>query len=121
MQTGLNTAEFLINLALGNIKELPEFQRELCHCGYVSFYLPVGEVVSLEGLDEALMLPYVTKNLIHVKNEMKTTKYTDKRLRNVLFLRAQSREELMSHIEEIRKTIKIKVKTPDGIKGPIWN
>ena len=77
--------------------------------------------MSLEGLDEALMLPYVTKNLIHVKNEMKTTKYTDKRLRNVLFLRAQSREELMSHIEEIRKTIKIKVKTPDGIKGPIWN
>lgn len=121
MQTGLNTAEFLINLALGNIKELPEFQRELCHCGYVSFYLPVGEVVSVEGLDDALMLPYVTKSLINVKNGMKTTKYTDKRLRNVLFLRAQSREELMSHIEEIRKTVKIKVKTPDGIRGPIWN
>ncbi len=121
MQTGLNTAKFLINLALGKIVTMPEFERELCHCGYVSFYLPVGEVVSLEGLDEALQLPFVTKSLIRAKKGMKTTAYSDKRMRSVLFLKAQTREELLENIAAIRNTVRIKVKTPEGIRGPIWH
>ncbi len=121
MQTGLNTAEFLINLALGRIETMPEFQRELCHCGYVSFYLPVGEVLSLDGLDEALQLPFVTKSLIRARKGMKTTAYSDKGMRSVLFLKAQTREELLDNIEVIRNTVRIKVKTPEGIRGPIWH
>lgn len=121
MQTGLNTAEFLINYALGNIKEMPKFERELCHCGYVSFYLPVGEVIGTDGLNEALSLPFVTKSLIRVEKGMKTEAYKDKGLRSVIFLKASTREDLLNNIETIRSTVKISVQTETGIEGPIWN
>lgn len=121
LQTGLNTAEFLINYALGKTTGMPSFQRELCHCGYVAFYLPVGEVVSMDGLSDALSMPFVTKSLIHAYKGMKTTEYTDKRLRNVIFLKAQTREELLENIEKLRNCIRIKVMTEQGLRGPIWH
>lgn len=121
MQTGLNTAEFLINYALGNVNEMPKFERELCHCGYVSFYLPVGEIIGIDGLEEALSLPFVTKSLIRVKEGMKTEAYKDKGLRSVIFLKASTREDLLNNIETIRNTVKISVKTENGIEGPIWS
>lgn len=120
LQTGLDTAEFLIKLALGELEEMPSFNTKLCHCGYVSFYLPVGKIVSMEGLDDALAMPFVTKSLIHARLGITTTAYSDKRLRNVIFLKADTREELNGYIDTIRQTVKIKVQTSSGLLGPIW-
>ena len=121
MQTGLNTAELLIKMATGELKEMPVFPTELCHCGYVAFYLPIGEVISMDGVEEAKSLPFVTKYLINAYMGMHTRQYTDKRLRSVFFLRADTREELEKRIEVIRQTVKIQVKTENGIEGPIWH
>lgn len=121
LQTGLDTAELLIRLALGELTQMPDFPRELCHCGYVSCYLPVGEIISMDGIEEAKSLPFVTKWLIRAKEGMHTGQYTDKGLRNVFFLRADSREELNEHIEQIRNTVRVKVRTAAGIEGPIWH
>ena len=52
---------------------------------------------------------------------MHTRQYTDKRLRSVFFLRADTREELEKRIEVIRQTVKIQVRTENGIEGPIWH
>lgn len=121
LQTGLNTAEILIRLAMGELREMPEFRTGLCHCGYVSFYLPIGEVISMEGMEEALELPYVTKHLIRAQLGMHTRQYTDKGLRSVIYLKADTREELEKRIEIIRSTVKIQVMTENGIEGPIWH
>lgn len=120
LQTGFDTAKFLIEIALGELKEMPEFPTKLCHCGYVSFYLPEGEIVSMAGMDEALAMPFVTKSLIHAQLGQKTDAFSDKRNRNVIFLKADSREELDENIDKIRETVKIEVKTPRGIEGPLW-
>ena len=121
LQTGINTAEFLINAALGNITRVPEFEMNQCHSGYVAFYLPVGEVVDLEGAEEIDELEFVDKSqLYRIKIGNKTEAASDKNQRCAIVLHAESREELLERIAIIRHMLKIKVKTENGIKGPIW-
>lgn len=122
LQSGLNTAEFLVKTALGEITEIPEFEANQCHCGYVAFYLPQGEVVSVEGISEVEALPYVAVSTLHlVKMGAVTKAFEDKRNRHAVILSADSREELIARIEHIRKILQIKIKTPEGIRGPIWH
>ncbi len=121
LQTGIDTSDFLVNAALGTIDEIPEFQTCQCHCGYVAFYIPHGKVISIEGVADVEALPYVDKTTmgtIHVG--MEATTPTDKRLRHAVILSAQSREQLMERIETVRGMLKIKVETPEGVKGLIW-
>ena len=121
LQTGLNTAEFLIKMALGELKEIPEFETGQCHCGYVAFYLPAGEIVSIQGVDEVMNLDYVRKTTLEgTRIGTKTKEFHDKRNRHAVILFGKSREELNQRIGEIRKILKIQVKTDSGIKGPIW-
>ena len=37
-----------------------------------------------------------------------------------IHLIAKNDEEFYQRVEEIKSTIKIKIKTKDGIEGPIW-
>lgn len=121
LQTGIDTAEFLINMALGNYEILPEFEMEKCHCGYVAFYLPAGKVVSIDGVEEVENLQYVVKTTLDViEIGCETKEFHDKRNRHAIVLKASSRDELNSRISVIKDKIKINVDTSDGIKGPIW-
>ena len=46
---------------------------------------------------------------------------SDKNQRCAIVLRAESREEILARIEDIKEMLKIKVRTDDGeIQGPIW-
>ena len=122
LQSGLNTAEFLVKTALGEITEVPEFEADRCHCGYVAFYLPQGEVVSVDGLDEVENLEYVAQTTLHlIRQGMVTKAFEDKRNRHAVILSASTRQELLDRIEHIRSTLNIKIKTPEGIRGPIWH
>lgn len=121
LQTGINTAEFLIKMSLGELKEIPKFQHSRCHCGYVAFYLPVGEIMSIDGVEEIINKDYVDKTTMDtLKISQKTTEFHDKRNRHAIILHGISREDLNDKIKEIRKTLKIIVKTGEGMKGPIW-
>ena len=121
LQTGINTAEFLIKMALGELNAIPDFEHSRCHCGYVAFYLPVGEIVSIEGLKEVDDLDYVEKTTMDsIQVGQTTSEFHDKRNRHAIILYAKSRDELKSRIENIKEILKIKVKTKDGLKGPIW-
>ena len=121
MQTGLDTAEFLVNAALGRTRDIPDYEMNRCHCGYVTFYLPVGEVISKDGTDEVEALEYVVKTSFDgIVLHSKTASITDKNQRHVVVLYASSREEIMERIGKIRKLLRIKVQTEKGIKGPIW-
>lgn len=122
LQTGLDTSKFLIDIALGRISQVPEFEAGRCHCGYVAFYLPQGKIISTEGLEQTLELPYVAKTTMEsIREGMMTGAFSDKRGRHAVILSAGSRKELEERIEEIRQTLQIRVLTEDGVKGIIWH
>lgn len=122
MQTGIDTADFLVKIALGKLEDVPPFEMNQCHCGYVAFYLPEGEVISTEGLEDIEALDYVVKtkmNGVHVGQMLGAM--SDKNQRHAVVLFADSREELLERIEHIKEITKFRVKTATGIEGPIWD
>lgn len=122
LQTGIDTSDFLIDAALGEIEELPPIRRGLCHCGYMAFCLPEGEILSLDGIREVEDLPFVfLTTLEELKPGMRTAQVKDKRQRHLIYLKGDSREELKKYMEQIRGMLTIRVKTDRGeIKGPVW-
>lgn len=121
LQSHVNTAEFLIKMCLGQYDRLPDFQTAQCHCGYVAFYLPAGKIVSVDGVKEVTSLPYVAKTTMDsLSVGTATSEFHDKRNRQAVILRADSREELNERIKEVQKILDIKVYTDNGICGPIW-
>ena len=115
LQTGLSTSEFLINIALGDIEEIPEFETGKCHSGYVAFYIPEGEIVSVAGKKEVEELPYVVKTTMEdVHVGMKSLPFHDKRQRHAIILYGESREELNERIDHVRKTLKIQTVNKEG-------
>lgn len=121
LQTGLDTADFLIDLALGRVREMPAFGRNLCFCCGVSFYLPAGKVVSLEGIEEAKAMECMCAHrLDDIHLGMQTEVFSDKTARYISVLRADTREELLEEIDRYREIIRVSVETPSGIRGPIW-
>ncbi len=121
LESGINTAEFLVKTALGEMQDLPDFKPNQCHAGYVAFYLPQGEVISIDGVEDVKAMPFVAQSTLNLISKGMTTKaFEDKRNRHAVILSAESRQQLMDRIDEIRQTLKIEVKTEEGIKGPIW-
>ena len=121
MQSGIDTQKFLVEVAMGELDDVPEFEMNQCHCGYVCFYMPEGEILSMEGSDEVEALDYVVRTKFREFSVgQHTHAATDKNQRCAIILRADSREEILSRIETIKDMLKIKVMTQDGIKGPIW-
>ncbi len=121
LQSGINTSEFLLKLAMGEIDKLPDFETAQCHCGYVTFYLPAGEVVNMDSVEQVKSLPFIKKHsLDDIYPGLKTGSFSDKTARNVIILSAETRDELNARVREIREKLDIKVRTRRGIEGPIW-
>ena len=67
-------------------------------------------------------LEYVAQTTLHlIRQGMVTKAFEDKRNRHAVILSASTRQELLDRIEHIRSTLNIKIKTPEGIRGPIWH
>lgn len=124
LSSGLHTEEFLVNIALGQQKELPRISPEpLCFCGYMAFYLPVGRVIRADGIDEVRNLPFVHRNQLsslHTGLENREGA-TDKTSRLAVIVSGATREELMARMQQVRDTLKIEIEAPDGsVLPPIW-
>lgn len=121
MQTGIDTQKFLVEVAMGERTELPEFEMNQCHCGYACFYMPEGEIVSMEGSEEVEALDYVIRTKLgEFRVGQKTKAAADKNQRCAIILKANNRAEILERIENIKSMLKIQVMTENGIKGPIW-
>lgn len=121
LQTGLNTSEFLIDLATGKIDKMPDFGANLCHCGYVTFYLPEGVVVDVGDIDKVRSFPFVKKDTLDdIYPGLKTLSINDKTARNVVIVKGSTREELLANIDLVRKTLNTRIRTRSGMQGPIW-
>lgn len=121
LQTGLETEEFLLNVATGKINTLPEFTYQEKSCCYVSFFLPEGQVNCVEGVQDVVMLPYTYHNNLEcLKVGMCIEPMKDKTSRFFVILEAENHEQLNERIAEIKKLISVTVKTKDGLKEIIW-
>lgn len=122
LSTGLNTEKFLIEMATGTLKEVPEIKDTGKVCCYMAFFLPVGEVVSIEGVHKVKELSYTHRdNLDTIYMGLKTKPFVDKTARKFIIVSGDSHDELIENMKAIKDALQIKVKTDQGIEGPIWN
>lgn len=123
LSSGLNTEEFLLEIATGQRTTLPDLSgRPTYYCGYLAFYIPVGTVTAVEGLDEVKKLPYVHRNQlgklkVGITNEEGAV---DKTSRLAMIVSGDTREQLWEHMNHIKNTLKVTVSTKTGETGLIW-
>ena len=119
MKTDFDSCEFLLKACVGEITEVPVVHNK--SCGYVSLFLPKGEVISVEGLQEVIDLPYTySHNFEDIKVGFKTSEFKDKIEGRFIHLEADNDEQLYTRVEKIKQLIQIKIDTGEGMKGPIW-
>ena len=122
LTTGIDSEKVLIEIATNKLKESPVITKQNIYCCCLAFYLPVGEVISLDNIAEIKSLPFIHRNnLESLYIGMKTKPYTDKTGRLFMIISASSYEKLQDYIQNIKRKLTIKVQTSNGIKGPIWN
>lgn len=121
MKTDFDSCAFLLKACVGEITEVPVVHKNNKSCGYVSLFLPKGEVISVEGLQEVIDLPYTySHNFEDIKVGFKTSEFKDKIEGRFIHLLAKDDKELYERVDEIKNLIKIRVKTESGIQEPIW-
>lgn len=122
LSTGLAVEDFLLDIATGRRTTMPELLPQQCHCGYMAFYIPVGTVTAIEGLEEVKQLPYVHRNQLQNLYVGKTTSaaHTDKTSRLAIIVSGKDRAELNERMAHIQRTLQVRVETPEGVKGLIW-
>lgn len=121
MMTNFNSASFLLKACTEQIHDIPVIEKRNISCGYVSFFMPVGEVISVEGIEEVINLPYTfSHNFEDIHVGMKTIAFQDKIEGRFIHLKAKDDKEFYERIEEIKALIKLKVKTEHGIEDPVW-
>ncbi|MDO5131981.1 MAG: ATP-grasp domain-containing protein [Eubacteriales bacterium] len=124
LSSGLDTEQFLVNIALGQQKEMPGLLPQQSFCGYMAFYLPVGRVLRADGIDTVCSLPFVHRNQLGKLHAGLVNKEgaTDKTSRIAVIVSGKTRDELMANMAEVRETLKIEVESPDGsVRTPIWD
>lgn len=122
LSTGLHVEDFLLDIATGRCTTMPELLPQQCYCGYMAFYVPVGTVTAVEGLEEVKALPYVHRNQLNGLYVGKTTStaHTDKTSRLAIIVSAPTREELDARMAHIRETLRVQVESDEGVRGLIW-
>lgn len=123
MMTDFSSEEFLIKACIrgGERYHLPAINHKNVSCGYVSMFLPVGEVVSVEGLTEAIAMPYIfSHNCEDIEIGMRTKPFADKIEGRFLHILAKDDRDFYNKVEEIKGIIKIKVQTETGISDVVW-
>lgn len=122
LSSGLDTEGFLLDIASGRQKGLPEIKPQQCVCGYLAFYIPVGKVVSVRGVKEVQALPFVHRNQLDKLKAGISNKegHTDKTSRLALIVSAPDRETFNARAAMIREMLQVETETADGIEPLIW-
>lgn len=122
LSTGLNTEEFLVGISTGTIQKAPDIKKTEKVCCYIAFFLPVGEIISLDGVEEVKGMQYTHRHsLDSLKIGSITKPYKDKTARTFIIVSGENHEQLNARVNTIKQVLNIKVKTSKGIKGPIWS
>ncbi len=122
LSCGLDTEGFLLDIAAGKQKGLPEILPQQCVCGYIAFYVPDGKVLSVRGVEEVQALPYVHRNQLgKLKAGVENAEgHTDKTSRIALILSAPDRNTFEQRAAQIRRMLQVETETANGIQPLIW-
>lgn len=122
LSCGLDTEKFLLDIATGEQKGLPEIKPQQCVCGYLAFYIPTGKVVSVQGVQEVQALPYVHRNQLDKLQVGKVNRegHTDKTSRLALIVSAPDRATFEERAKKIRGMLQVETLTENGIESLIW-
>jgi biotin carboxylase len=120
---GIDVTEMLLELASGRLGvKIDNCKLVERASGYVCFYLPEGIISEVKGIQEVIAIPGVhhayLQNITVGKQTMPMT-YKGSRLGPILVY-AKDRQALQDVIAQVKETLVIRVKTPDGIRGIIW-
>lgn len=124
LSTGLDINSMLIDCALGKKVDMENWikckHRKIS--AYLCFTLPTGIIDDIKGIDELQLIDGV--KLVDIRNlcvgdlcEPMTAKGMRK---GPIIVSAHNRTELSNAICKIHETLKIRVKTSNGLKGIIW-
>ena len=122
LSCGLDTEGFLLDIASGKQKGLPEILPQQCVCGYLAFYVPEGKILRVSGVKEVQALPYVHRNQLDKLKAGTENKegHTDKTSRIALIISAPDRVTFAERAARVREMLQVDTETPDGIKPLIW-
>ena len=122
LSCGLDTEKFLLDIATGKQKGLPEILPQQCICGYLALYIPTGTVLSVKGVEEVQALPFVHRNQLGKLRAGMVNEdgHTDKTSRLALIVSAPDRATFDERAKMVREMLQVETMTKDGIKPLIW-
>lgn len=122
LSCGLDTEKFLLDIATGAQKGLPEILPQQCVCGYLAFYIPTGTVLSVKGVEEVQALPYVHRNQLGKLRAglVNEDGHTDKTSRLALIVSAPDRDTFEARAKTLREMLQVETLTANGIRPLIW-
>ena len=126
LYTGIDINSILLDCVIGKPVEMESVMKSIVNraAGYICFYLPDGEVISINGVEECSQLPFV--KMAEIKDifvGMVSPVLTHKGQRlGPILIDGADRSELSANIEKVQSTIGIEVMAPDGIvRGIKWD
>ena len=125
MSCGIDVNEILLKKALGlevNIDAVFE-KKVFKAAGYVCFYLPEGEIVSVAGIDEIKGFPFVKMVCLdNIEIGQRIEKMVHKGLRKgPILVCGENRDMLEYNIKVVQEILKIEVIGNNGIiSGIVW-
>lgn len=123
LMTGFDTTNFIIDSAITDKTiSLPRTCGLNKVVSYISFFLPEGIIVRLEGIKNVQSLPFVHQNNLNTLNVGKVMgPNTDKTTRLFIVLEAANYEEMEQRIDHIHSILSIETMSDDAtISGIIW-
>lgn len=121
LSTGLCTEDFLLDIAEGICAQPPALLPQQCVCGYMAFFIPVGTVKMVRGVEQVQALPWVHRNQLDELIPGRTVRAnTDKTSRLAMIVSADSHSQLHRRMETLQSLLQAEVETESGIQGLIW-
>ena len=118
---GVGTDEMAFETAFGDESFYQEIFPRGKYCAYKCFYLPEGNVESVDinwqYFNQSFVLHH---NLADLQIGLKTAKNTDKTSRYTIVIEAESNDKLRLLLDEIPNHIDIKVSNEQGLQFAIW-
>ncbi len=121
-RTGINVEKFLVDIALGQLREVPEVRETNAYCGYKAFYVPFGKVRKVTGVAEVEALPYVMHTQLgHLWEGMEIPmEKLNKTNRFAMMICAGSEAEWLERVAEIQELLHVESEFDGEVRGLIW-
>lgn len=119
---GCGTEEMAFRTAIGDLSFCDDVYLHDAFCAYKCFCLPKGEIMSIDIEEHYLEQEFVVRhNLNKIKVGGETYDCVDKTSRYTVVVKASTREELSSILDDMPNQIKVRINDQDNREGMcVW-